>query len=132
MAGLLPAGLMAAALIAVVVLFGGRNVPDTAAMQHDIPLRRRWGGARSHAGPDRHHLRRLPLRLRRGHRNIGLRRALRIVGGGLVFREFTPCATAQVFMHAARRSGLVLFIVAAAQAMAFVLTSSRFRMRWAT
>src|SRR3981081_3187955 len=36
---------MAAPLIAVVVLFGGRNVPDTAAMQHDIPLRRRWGEA---------------------------------------------------------------------------------------
>jgi tripartite ATP-independent transporter DctM subunit len=45
-----------------------------------------------------------------------------LVVGGLVFRELGPRAAARSFVHAATRSGLVLFIVAAAQAVAFVLT----------
>ena len=42
--------------------------------------------------------------------------------GGFAFRELTPRAAARTFMQAATRSGLVLFIVASAQAVAFVLT----------
>jgi len=45
-----------------------------------------------------------------------------IVVGSLVFRELTPREAARSFIHAAARSGLVLFIVAAAQSLAFVLT----------
>ena len=45
-----------------------------------------------------------------------------LVVGGVVFRELGPSAIARSFIHAARRSGLVLFIVAAAQSVSFVLT----------
>jgi tripartite ATP-independent transporter DctM subunit len=45
-----------------------------------------------------------------------------IVIGGVIFRELGPRAAAVSFVHAATRSGLVLFIVAAAQSLAFVLT----------
>jgi TRAP-type C4-dicarboxylate transport system permease large subunit len=42
--------------------------------------------------------------------------------GGVVFRELGFKSAAQSFIHAATRSGLVLFIVSAAQSLAFVLT----------
>ncbi len=45
-----------------------------------------------------------------------------LVVDGAVFRELGPRAIARSFIHAARRSGLVLFIVAAAQSVSFVLT----------
>src|SRR4029077_17008549 len=45
-----------------------------------------------------------------------------IVIGGVISREWGPRAAAVSFVHAATRSGLVLFIVAAAQSLAFVLT----------
>ena len=45
-----------------------------------------------------------------------------IVVGAAVFGELSWRALARSFVHAATRSGLVLFIVAAAQALAFVLT----------
>ena len=45
-----------------------------------------------------------------------------LVVGGAVFRELGWRAAARSFVHAATRSGLVLFIVAAAQSLAFVLT----------
>jgi TRAP-type C4-dicarboxylate transport system permease large subunit len=39
-----------------------------------------------------------------------------------MFRELSPAAAWRSFIHAAARSGLVLFIVASAQSLAFVLT----------
>jgi tripartite ATP-independent transporter DctM subunit len=45
-----------------------------------------------------------------------------LVIGSVVFRELGPRAAARCFVSAARRSGLVLFIVAAAQSVSFVLT----------
>jgi len=45
-----------------------------------------------------------------------------LLAGGLAFRELGPRAAARCFVQAATRSGLVLFIVAAAQAVAFTLT----------
>jgi TRAP-type C4-dicarboxylate transport system permease large subunit len=45
-----------------------------------------------------------------------------IVIGSLVFRELSPRTAAHSFVQAATRSGLVLFIVAAAQSVAFILT----------
>ena len=122
MAGLFPAGLMALALIAVAILFGRGAVPDMAAVQQNIPLRRLWGGAAVTLG--------LIAIIFGGFRS-GFATATEIsafavlyavVIGGLVFREFTPRTAARVFVLAATRSGLVLFIVAAAQAMAFMLT----------
>ena len=45
-----------------------------------------------------------------------------IVVGSLVFRELGFASAAHSFVQAATRSGLVLFIVAAAQSLAFILT----------
>jgi tripartite ATP-independent transporter DctM subunit len=45
-----------------------------------------------------------------------------LIVGGLGFRELSLKAAAHSFTQAATRSGLVLFIVAAAQSLAFVLT----------
>jgi len=45
-----------------------------------------------------------------------------IVIGSLVFRELSFKTAADSFVQAATRSGLVLFIVAAAQSLAFILT----------
>ena len=49
-----------------------------------------------------------------------------LVVGGATFRELGPRAAARSFVSAATRSGLVLFIVAAAQSLAFVLTLQQF------
>ena len=45
-----------------------------------------------------------------------------IVVGSIVFRELSFKTAAHSFVQSATRSGLVLFIVAAAQSLAFVLT----------
>lgn len=45
-----------------------------------------------------------------------------LVAGGIAFRQRGAATTARSFVHAATRSGLVLFILAAAEALAFVLT----------
>jgi len=121
MAGLLPAGLMALALIAVAVIFGtrGRLAPETALRK---PTAHLWGGAAVTLG--------LIVIIFGGFKTgfatateISAFAALYAVAvGGLVFRELSPRAAVRSFVHAATRSGLVLFIVAAAQSLAFVLT----------
>ena len=122
MAGLLPAGLMALVLIAVCVIFG-RNTP--AAVVETGPRRSLlslWGGGAASLG--------LILMIFIGFKSgfatateISAFAALyAIVIGGVVFRELGPRSAARSFVQAATRSGLVLFIVAAAQALAFVLT----------
>jgi tripartite ATP-independent transporter DctM subunit len=45
-----------------------------------------------------------------------------LIVGSVLFRELSLKTTAATFVHAATRSGLVLFIVAAAQSLAFILT----------
>jgi tripartite ATP-independent transporter DctM subunit len=121
MAGLLPAGLMALALIAVVVLFGGDSrlsEPESTVR----PLRELWGGAAATVG--------LVAIIFGGFRS-GIATATEISAfaalyalavGGLAFRELGPRAAARGFVNAATRAGLVLFIVAAAQSLSFVLT----------
>ncbi|MBV8032233.1 MAG: TRAP transporter large permease subunit [Betaproteobacteria bacterium] len=121
MAGLLPAGVMAAALIAVAVLFG-RRAALAEAEQLKEDARRLWSGAAVTLGL---------LVLIFGGFKTGFATATEIsafaaiyalVVGGAVFRELGLRAAFQSFVHAATRSGLVLFIVAAAQSLAFVLT----------
>jgi tripartite ATP-independent transporter DctM subunit len=121
MAGLLPAALMALALIGVAVLFGGRSRLPTQAGQI-TSTRRLWGGAVVTVG--------LIVIIFGGFKS-GFATATEIsafaalyalVIGGLVFRELGPRAILRSFVQAATRSGLVLFIVAAAQSLAFVLT----------
>ncbi|HML15133.1 MAG TPA: TRAP transporter large permease subunit [Xanthobacteraceae bacterium] len=120
MAGVLPAGLMALALIAVAVAFGRRR--DDAPVSQPGPARALWGGAAVTIG--------LIAIIFGGFKSgfatateISAFAALYALGvGALAFRELSPRAAAASFVAAATRSGLVMFIVAAAQSLAFVLT----------
>ena len=121
MAGLIPSALMAAALIGVSVLFGTK-----AALAADIipdgSLRRMWVGAIVSFGL----IAMIFIGFKSGFATateISAFAALyAIVVGAAVFGELSWRALVQSFVHAATRSGLVLFIVAAAQALAWVLT----------
>ena len=126
MAGLAPAGLMALALVAVSILFGKRSdkavdggAVDTAPQMSAGNL---WGGGIVSLG--------LILMIFGGFKS-GFATATEIsafavlyalVVGGVVFRELGLRAAVNGFVQAATRSGLVLFIVSAAQSLAFVLT----------
>jgi tripartite ATP-independent transporter DctM subunit len=120
-AGLLPAGLMALALIAVSIIFGKPpGASDNA--EPKIPMSGLWSGAIASFG--------LIFMIFAGFKS-GFATATEIsafavvyaiVVGGVVFRELGLKTMAHSFMQAAIRSGLVLFIVAAAQSLAFILT----------
>ncbi len=126
MAGLLPAGLMALALIGVVILFGGDARLSQEVGLAEAPLAELWRGATVTLG--------LLVIIFAGFR-FGVATATEIsafaalyalVVGGAAFRELGPRAAARSFVKAATRSGLVLFIVAAAQSLAFILTLQQF------
>ena len=121
MAGLLPAGLMALALIAVAIIFGTRSgaTPEAGTRKSTAKL---WSGAAVTIG--------LIVIIFGGFKS-GFATATEISAfaalyaltiGGAVFRELSARAAVRSFVHAATRSGLVLFIVAAAQSLAFTLT----------
>jgi len=120
-AGLLPAGLMALALIAVSVIFG-KSRTSRAEAEPRPPMSGLWSGAIASFG--------LIFMIFAGFKS-GFATATEIsafavlyaiVIGSLVFRELSPTTAAHSFVQAATRSGLVLFIVAAAQSVAFILT----------
>jgi tripartite ATP-independent transporter DctM subunit len=120
-AGLLPAGLMALALIVVCIVFG--KTPATVDdAQSRVPVSGLWSGAIASIG--------LIVMIFVGFKS-GFATATEIsafaavyalVVGGVLFRELSLKSTAATFVQAATRSGLVLFIVAAAQSLAFILT----------
>jgi tripartite ATP-independent transporter DctM subunit len=120
-AGLLPAALMALALIAVSIIFGKR--PAAAdEVEPRAEVTGLWTGAIASFG--------LIFMIFFGFKSgfatateISAFAALyAIVIGAVVFRELGLRSAWQSFVHAATRSGLVLFIVAAAQSLAFILT----------
>jgi tripartite ATP-independent transporter DctM subunit len=120
-AGLLPASLMALALIVVSVVFGKRPI-SVAEIEPQIPMSGLWSGAIASFG--------LIFMIFFGFKS-GFATATEIsafavvyaiVIGALVFRELSFKTAVASFVQAATRSGLVLFIVAAAQSLAFVLT----------
>ncbi|WFU43147.1 TRAP transporter large permease subunit [Bradyrhizobium sp. CB82] len=123
MAGLLPAALMALVLIAVSIIFGK---PPASVEAEDpepqIPVSGLWSGAIASFG--------LIFMIFTGFKTgfatateiSAFAAAYAILVGSLVFRELTLKAAAHSFVQAATRAGLVLFIVAAAQSLAFTLT----------
>jgi tripartite ATP-independent transporter DctM subunit len=122
MAGLLPAGLMAAALIVVSIIFGKRPAEAAEAVQPRKDVSGLWSGAIASFG--------LIFMIFAGFKS-GFATATEIsafaalyalIVGSVLFRELSLKTTAATFVHAATRSGLVLFIVAAAQSLAFILT----------
>jgi len=120
-AGVLPAGLMALALIAVCIIFGKRPAAADDAEPRKA-ISGLWTGAIASFG--------LIFMIFFGFKSgfatateISAFAALyAIVIGSVVFRELGVKSAAHSFVHAATRSGLVLFIVAAAQSLAFILT----------
>jgi tripartite ATP-independent transporter DctM subunit len=121
-AGLLPAALMAAALIAVSIFFGRRDRAAPAQPLEPSQLRRMWLGAGVSLGL----IAMIFIGFKSGFATAteisAFASLYAIVIGSVVFRELTPAAAWRSFVHAAARSGLVLFIVASAQSLAFVLT----------
>jgi tripartite ATP-independent transporter DctM subunit len=120
-AGLLPAGLMALALIAVSIVFGKRAA-SSAETESQIPMSGLWSGAIASFG--------LIFMIFAGFKS-GFATATEISAfavvyaiavGSVVFRELSFKTATYSFVQAATRSGLVLFIVAAAQSLAFILT----------
>ena len=120
-AGLLPAALMALALIAVSIIFGKPAPSDEDAAPRP-PMKGLWTGAIASFG--------LIFMIFAGFKSgfatateiSAFAAVYAIVVGSIVFRELGFRTAAQSFIHSATRSGLVLFIVAAAQSLAFILT----------
>jgi tripartite ATP-independent transporter DctM subunit len=120
-AGILPAALMALALIAVSIASGQRPAADDVVEQR-TPISGLWSGAIAAFG--------LIFMIFFGFKSgfatateiSAFAAAYAIVVGSVMFRELGPRAAAASFVQAATRSGLVLFIVAAAQSLAFILT----------
>jgi tripartite ATP-independent transporter DctM subunit len=120
-AGLLPAGLMALALIVLSIILGKRPEPATEAEKRPA-VSGLWSGAIASFG--------LIFMIFFGFKS-GFATATEIsafavvyaiIVGSIVFRELSFKTAAHSFVQSATRSGLVLFIVAAAQSLAFVLT----------
>src|SRR3954453_9691192 len=121
MAGLLPSAFMAAALIAMAIIFGGRTT-TLGLDEAGRPLSVLIGSGIVPFG--------LIAVIFGGYRS-GFATATEasafavvyaLVVGGLAFRELSWRGTGKVLMHSAVRSGMVLFIVAAAQSLAYTLT----------
>jgi tripartite ATP-independent transporter DctM subunit len=120
-AGLLPAGLMALALIAVSIIFG-KPPASSDESEPRVPMTGLWTGAIASFG--------LIFMIFAGFKSgfatateiSAFAAVYAIVVGSLVFRELGFASAAHSFVQAATRSGLVLFIVAAAQSLAFILT----------
>lgn len=120
-AGLLPAALMALVLIAVSIVFG-RPPASNQDIEPKIAVSGLWTGAIASFG--------LIFMIFAGFKTgfatateiSAFAAAYAILVGSLVFRELGLKSAAHCFVQAATRAGLVLFIVAAAQSLAFTLT----------
>jgi tripartite ATP-independent transporter DctM subunit len=120
-AGMFPAALMAAALIAVSIIFGKRPAATEEAEPRSA-VSGLWTGAIASFG--------LIFMIFFGFKS-GFATATEISAfaavyaiavGSLLFRELSWRSLAHCMVNSATRSGLVLFIVAAAQSLAFILT----------
>jgi tripartite ATP-independent transporter DctM subunit len=120
-AGLLPAGLMALALIAVSII-AGRRPAQAEEAEPSIPISGLWGGAIASFGL----IAMIFFGFKSGFATAteisAFAAAYAIIIGSVIFRELGLKSAAHSFVQAATRSGLVLFIVAAAQSLAFILT----------
>jgi tripartite ATP-independent transporter DctM subunit len=121
-AGIFPAALMAAALIGVSILFGKPSTAPPPEPLARAAMRRMWFGAAVSLGL----IAMIFIGVKSGFATAteisAFASLYAIVVGSLVFRELTAASAWRSFVHAAARAGLVLFIVAAAQSLAFVLT----------
>jgi tripartite ATP-independent transporter DctM subunit len=120
-AGLLPSALMALVLIMVSIVFG-RRPASMADVEPQLPVSGLWSGAIASFG--------LIFMIFAGFKTgfatateiSAFAVAYAILVGSLVFSELGLKSATHSFVQGATRAGLVLFIVAAAQALAFTLT----------
>jgi tripartite ATP-independent transporter DctM subunit len=120
-AGLLPSAMMALVLIMVSIVFG-RRPASMADVEPQLPVSGLWSGAIASFG--------LIFMIFAGFKTgfatateiSAFAVAYAILVGSLVFRELGLKSAMHSFVQGATRAGLVLFIVAAAQALAFTLT----------
>jgi tripartite ATP-independent transporter DctM subunit len=121
-AGLLPAALMAAALVGVSILFGKPSTTPPPPPLAGAAMTRMWLGAGVSFGL----IAMIFIGFKSGFATAteisAFASLYAIVVGSVMFRELGPAAAWRSFTQAAARSGLVLFIVASAQSLAFVLT----------
>ncbi len=121
LAGLLPSALMALALISVSIIFGVKSLAATERTP-GTSLARTWGGAIASLGL----IAIIFVGFKSGFATAteisAFAAVYAIAVGAAAFRELSWRDAARSFVHAATRSGLVLFIVASAQSLAFVLT----------
>ena len=120
-AGLLPAGVMALALIAVSIV-AGRPPARAERAEPQMPISGLWGGAVASFGL----IAMIFFGFRSGFATAteisAFAAAYAMIIGSVIFRKLRLKSAAASFVQAAARSGLVLFIVAAAQSLAFILT----------
>lgn len=125
-AGLLPAALMALVLIAFVIVAAPpaamRDTAPAAVPRQQVSTARLWLGATPTLG--------LVVIIFVGFKS-GFATATEIsafgalyalIVGGVGMRRGAPRAAVHAFMHSAARAGMVLFIIAASQIVAYVLT----------
>src|SRR5205807_5836667 len=121
-AGLFPAALMAAALIGVSILFGKSSAGSAPAPLDPKAMGRMWLGAGVSFGL----IAMIFIGFKSGFATAteisAFASLYAIVVGSLMFRELGWRAAVRSFTQSAIRSGLIMFIVAAAQSLAFVLT----------
>jgi tripartite ATP-independent transporter DctM subunit len=122
MAGLVPSALMAAALIGASIAAGRRTAPEAIVGLQGESMSGMVSSGLAAVG--------LIVLIFGGYRS-GFATATEISAfavvyallvGGVMFREMTWRSALTVIRHSAVRSGMVLFIVAAAQSLAYVLT----------
>jgi tripartite ATP-independent transporter DctM subunit len=122
MAGLLPAALMALALIMVAIAFGVRPARVAGLAGTEVATGRLWGGASPGLGL----IGIIFIGFKSGFATateISAFAALyALAAGGALLRGLNVARAARCFVHSASRAGLILFVVAAAQSLAFVLT----------
>ena len=122
MAGLLPSALMAAALIGASIIIGRRTSPEAIVGLAGESMREMVISGLAAFG--------LIVLIFGGYRSgfatateiSAFAVAYALVVGAILFREMTWKNVISVMRHAAVRSGMVLFIVAAAQSLAYTLT----------
>jgi tripartite ATP-independent transporter DctM subunit len=122
MAGLLPSALMAAALIGVSILMGRRTSAEATVGLAGESSREMVTSGVAAAG--------LIVLIFGGYRSgfatateiSAFAVAYALIVGAVLFRETSWRNAGRVMRHAAVRSGMVLFIVAAAQSLAYTLT----------
>jgi tripartite ATP-independent transporter DctM subunit len=122
MAGLLPSALMAAALIVASIVIGRRTAADAIVGSGEETMSGMVVSGVAAFG--------LIVLIFGGYRSgfatateiSAFAVAYAVIVGAVLFREMTWRSAASVLRFAAVRSGMVLFIVAAAQSLAYVLT----------